>query len=329
MDAIARLGTLLGLSFISGVNLYATVAVVGLSIKYGLVHGLPPELGVLANNAVLTIAIVLYCVEFLVDKVPGLDTLWDSLHTIIRPIGGAFLALMQVGHASPVVQVITFLLGAALASAAHFSKAGTRLVVNASPEPFSNMVLSTTEDIAVFGLAYLSIKQPVLAFFVIIALLALTVAVAPTLLRAIRMLVSALWHKLKNLFRGGAAWQEASSAPSMREDALLDDLLHKDETILWRARGYSGKIPGVPRFTHILLAASERSIFCLYRRRFKLRSQNIHRSDVDTIRFYPGRLFVKGVIRARGTAWSVLFFPSTADTVPQDLGAPKEPVQVD
>ena len=142
MELIARLGSLLGLSFISGINLYATVAVAGICSKYHLVQGLPAEFDALAHDGVIAVAVILYLVEFLMDKIPGLDTLWDSIHTFIRPLGGAMLALMQVGEASPALQVIVFMLGASLASVAHFTKAATRLVINASPEPFSNILVS-------------------------------------------------------------------------------------------------------------------------------------------------------------------------------------------
>ena len=111
MDVIAQLGSLLGLSFISGINLYATVAVTGLCVKFGLVQGLPPEFQVFANDAVLFVALFFYAIEFFMDKIQGLDTLWDSIHTVIRPLGGALIALMQVGEASPAVEVIVFLFG--------------------------------------------------------------------------------------------------------------------------------------------------------------------------------------------------------------------------
>jgi hypothetical protein len=117
MELIAQLGSILGLSFISGINLYATVAVVGICTRFDLIQGLPPEFQVLSNEAVIFVALLLYFVEFFMDKIQGLDTLWDSLHTIIRPLGGAFIALMQVGEASLAVEVIVFMLGASLASA--------------------------------------------------------------------------------------------------------------------------------------------------------------------------------------------------------------------
>src|SRR5262249_44627534 len=109
----------------------------------------------------------LYAVEFVADKVPWFDTVWDVIHTAIRPVGAALIAVTAIGHASPTVQTAAALAGAALASSSHFAKAGTRLAANASPEPFSNWILSLSEDGFVVALGLLALTYPVAAAVVV------------------------------------------------------------------------------------------------------------------------------------------------------------------
>src|SRR5262245_24255662 len=141
MEALATLGRTLGFSFAAGINLYATVAILGLASRYGWV-ALPPQFQIFDNNLVIGAAIVLYVVEFVADKVPWVDSVWDAVHTVIRPIGGALIAVSTVGDVSPGMEGLVALLGGTLAAGSHFTKAGTRAVANTSPEPFSNWILS-------------------------------------------------------------------------------------------------------------------------------------------------------------------------------------------
>jgi hypothetical protein len=158
-DPFTTLGRTLGFSFAAGINLYATVAILGLASRYGWVQ-LPPQYQAFDNNWIIGAAIALYLVEFFADKIPWLDTAWDAVHTFIRPIGGALIAVTTVGHVSPVTETLVGLLGGALAAGTHFTKAGTRVVANASPEPFSNWILSLLEDVFVIGLGFLALKYP-------------------------------------------------------------------------------------------------------------------------------------------------------------------------
>src|SRR5262249_28774528 len=131
------IGTILGVSVASGLNVYATVLAMGLLHRMGILH-LPPTLDAVSTRPVLIVAAVLYAFEFMVDKVPFLDTAWDSLPTVIRPAAGAFLGFSMVGHVDPQLQLLAALLGGGVAFTSHAAKASTRAVVQFSPEPVSN-----------------------------------------------------------------------------------------------------------------------------------------------------------------------------------------------
>ena len=122
-DPLTTLGRTLGFSFAAGVDLYATVAILGLASRFGWVQ-LPPQYQVFDNNWIIGIAIALYAMEFIADKIPWVDSAWDAIHTVIRPLGGALIAVATLGHASPALQTVVGLLGGALAASSHFTKAG-------------------------------------------------------------------------------------------------------------------------------------------------------------------------------------------------------------
>jgi len=185
VDLLVTLGRTLGFSFAAGINLYATVAILGLSSRYGWVT-LPPQFRIFDNDLVIYGALVMYVVEFLADKIPWLDTVWDAVHTLIRPVGGALVAVATLGDASPAVQGLVALLGGTVAATSHVTKAGTRVMVNTSPEPFSNWILSLAEDIFVVGLGYLALKYPVAALIVAAVLLVLIAVFLTAIIRAVR-----------------------------------------------------------------------------------------------------------------------------------------------
>lgn len=185
MEIIAALGRTMGFSFAAGINLYATVAILGLASRYQWVT-LPSQFQVFDNDWVIGTAIVLYIVEFVADKVPWFDSVWDAIHTAIRPIGGAVIAVTTLGDASPATETIVGLLGGTLAAGTHFTKAGTRAIANTSPEPFSNWMLSLAEDLFVVGLGFLALKYPVAAALVVIVGTVLIAAFAVVLVRALR-----------------------------------------------------------------------------------------------------------------------------------------------
>jgi hypothetical protein len=185
VDVLTTLGRTMGFSFAAGINLYATVAILGLASRFDWV-ALPPQYRVFDNDIVIVAALVLYTIEFVADKIPWLDSAWDAVHTAIRPLGGAFIAVTTLGHASPAMQGLAALLGGTLAAGSHFTKAGTRAAANASPEPFSNWILSISEDVFVVGLGMLALSHPIVAAAVVTICVVVIAVFAAWLVRAIR-----------------------------------------------------------------------------------------------------------------------------------------------
>ena len=184
MDLVT-LGRTLGFSFAAGVNLYTTVAILGLAARYGWVE-LPPQFQVFNNGFVIGAALVLYLVEFFADKIPYFDSLWDLIHTAIRPLGGALIAVATLGDVSPGVEGLVALLGGTVAAGSHLTKTSTRAVANSSPEPVSNWALSVAEDVFVVGLGYLALEHPIAALVVAGVLLGLIVLFAAVIVRTVR-----------------------------------------------------------------------------------------------------------------------------------------------
>jgi hypothetical protein len=185
MEWIATLGRTMGFSFAAGINLYATVAILGLASRYQWVS-LPPQYQAFDNDFIIAAALGLYVIEFVADKIPWFDSIWDTVHTVIRPIGGAVIAVTTLGEASPTTEVLVGLLGGTLAAGTHFTKSGTRAVANTSPEPFSNWILSLSEDAFVITLGVVALKYPVIAALVVIVGVIMIALFATILYRAIR-----------------------------------------------------------------------------------------------------------------------------------------------
>jgi hypothetical protein len=181
---IAILGRTAAFSFAAGINLYATVAILGLVSRFKWVE-LPPQFAIFNNDIVIGVAVLLYVIEFFADKIPYLDTAWDLVHTAIRPLGGAFVAVASVGDASPAAQGLAALVGGTLAAGSHLTKAGTRAAANTSPEPFSNWFLSLTEDGLVVGLGVLALTHPAAALVATAVLAALIAVFAAAIVRAL------------------------------------------------------------------------------------------------------------------------------------------------
>jgi hypothetical protein len=185
MDLLTSLGRMLGFSFAAGINLYATTAILGLATHFHWVD-LPPQYRVFDNPWIIGGALVLYVVEFAADKIPWIDSIWDAVHTVIRPLGGALIAVAAMGHASRETEAFIALAGGALAAGTHLTKAGTRVIANTSPEPFSNWVLSLSEDGFVVALGLLALKYPLATAFVVIGLLLMMLMLAGWLVRTVR-----------------------------------------------------------------------------------------------------------------------------------------------
>ena len=178
MGVMEILGIAGSVSLLAGWRLYLSIFATGLAMRLGAIP-LPEHLQsleVLANPWVMGVAAIAALLEFFADKVMWLDSIWDTIHTAIRPVGGALLALAIVDPSDPATQVVAFLLGGGAAFAAHAGKAGARAAVNTSPEPVSNIAVSTVEDVASAGLLYLAYAHPYVAGAVAIALLVLMIA---------------------------------------------------------------------------------------------------------------------------------------------------------
>lgn len=192
MGIMEIIGIAGSVSLLSGWRLYLCIFGTGLAMRLGALP-LPEHLAaldVLANPWVMGVAALAAIVELFADKVMWLDSIWDSIHTLIRPVGGALLALAIVDPSDPATQVIAFILGGSAALAAHGGKAGARAVVNTSPEPVSNLAVSTVEDVATAGLLYLAYEYPYAAGAIALLLLALTVWLLMIARRVIKRIFS-------------------------------------------------------------------------------------------------------------------------------------------
>jgi hypothetical protein len=177
MGIIEILGIAGSVSLLSGWRLYLSILATGLAMQWGAIP-LPEHLDslqVLANPWVMSATGIAAVLEFFADKVAWLDSVWDGIHTFIRPVGGALLALAIVDPSDPVTQVISFLLGGGGALLAHGGKAGARAVINTSPEPITNLAMSTVEDVATAGLLYAAYEFPYAAGGIALVLLGLTI----------------------------------------------------------------------------------------------------------------------------------------------------------
>lgn len=185
MEWLETIGRTLGFSLAAGVNLYATVAILGLASRYGWV-ALPEQFQIFDNPWIIGAAGVLYAIEFVADKIPWVDSIWDSVHTFIRPVGGAVIAVAALGDQSPAIEAAIALLGGVVAASSHVTKASTRVAVNASPEPFSNWILSFLGDGFVIGITLIALNYPLIALGVSITILILIV-----------LIIRAIWKWLR------------------------------------------------------------------------------------------------------------------------------------
>jgi hypothetical protein len=190
LNSLATLGLGLGSAWLSGFNLYATVLTLGLLQRLHLVQ-LPGDLDFVSRGWVIGVAAVLYLVEFLADKIPVVDSVWDAIHTFIRVPAGAVLAASAFAYFDPAVRAVALLAGGTLALGSHGTKASVRMAANASPEPFSNIFLSIVEDILTIGLAALAAFHPVAILAIILVFILLLLWLGPKVFRAIRRM---LWQ---------------------------------------------------------------------------------------------------------------------------------------
>jgi len=198
MEILKTLAVALSLGTLAGINLYLTVFVTGMALRFDWVV-LPATLQgleVLSHPLVIGVSGILYLVEFFADKVPWVDTAWDAVHTFIRPVGAAALAVTAMGEGHPVFEIVAGLLAGSMALSAHAAKAGSRLAANASPEPFSNIGLSLLEDGIVLGGLGLIVWNPFVSLLLAAVFCIVVLAVLPRLCRAIRTHLWFAWKKL-------------------------------------------------------------------------------------------------------------------------------------
>jgi len=212
---ISTLALVLGVGWASGINLYALVAVLGFASATGNLE-LPAELETLQSPLVIGIACLMYVVEFFADKIPGADSAWDTLHTFIRIPAGAMLAASAVGDVTPALEIGAGLLGGTMATGSHFTKASTRLLINTSPEPFSNWGASVGEDLLVFGGLWAMLNHPWAFLGLMLVFMLLVVWLLPKLWRVVRAVFRRIgtWLGLveKQLGDGSSGESELASA---------------------------------------------------------------------------------------------------------------------
>jgi hypothetical protein len=204
---LATLALTMGAAWASGINLYIALLVLGIGGATGNID-LPQDLLILQDPLVIGAAGLMYAVEFFADKTPGVDTVWDSLHTFIRIPAGAFLAAGAVGDVSPAMEIAAGILGGGLAATSHVTKTGGRLLINTSPEPFSNWTASIGEDLLVLGGLWAALYHPVLFLIGLVLFIALVIWMLPKLWRALKMIFS----KIAEFFgRQGSQPEEGSN----------------------------------------------------------------------------------------------------------------------
>lgn len=190
MDIIAPIAMAAGLGWASGLRLYAVIFFLGTLGYFGVI-ALPLDLQILAHPAVMLAAGALFAFEFGADKIPGFDSVWDTFQTFVRIPGGALLAAAAVADQSAALALAAALLGGTFAAGAHFTKAGSRALINTSPEPFSNWAASFTEDALVAGVVWLAFTHPLALLVILCVLAVLTVWLLPKLWRGVRRVMSA------------------------------------------------------------------------------------------------------------------------------------------
>lgn len=205
MNLTQILGLALGSAWTSGINLYATVAVLGLLERYGFAH-LPGDLHALANPWIIAVALALYVVEFCADKIPYIDTVWDAVHTFIRVPAGAVLAYGATAHLDPTLRTVALLVGGGLALSTHGTKASLRAATNLSPEPFTNWILSLAEDALVIGASLVAAFHPLVILCVILVFTIAILWLLPKIFRRLRRLIS----RAADILRGRPAEQSAA-----------------------------------------------------------------------------------------------------------------------
>lgn len=321
------LGVALGLACLAGLNLYLTVFVTGLAIQqHWIVLGPGYEsLALLAHPAILWISGALYVLEFFADKIPWVDSAWDTVHTIIRPIGGALLAIRVLGQTNPAFDLAVALAAGGASLVTHSAKASTRLVANASPEPFSNIGLSLLEDVAVLGGLALIHFNPIWALAIFVLLLSIILYFAPKIFRAVRVKLWLIWKKLNGPADSDASPNLPSMLPSRYAAAFARENL-LGETVAWAVPCVAKRVRGVPANSSGMLVASNEDVaklLFIQRSGWRARAQGISLENSVATReakFLSENLVI-GPANARGSAAFFLFERGQGQRVEQVVDA--------
>ncbi len=248
METLQLLGVAVGLASLAGLNLYLTVFLTGLAVRFGWIT-LAPEyarLEVLGDPVVLSVAGILFAMEFLADKFPWVDSAWDAVHTAIRPVGAALLGVMVLGDSNPVFNIVVALLAAWLGFTTHALKATVRLQANASPEPVSNVVLSVAEDATVVLGLGLVFTHPLIALGVAVVVLAAIWFFVPRMLRATWVKLWLCGRKLRLAADEPAPADLPTDLPRPAR-AAVEDAAGAGWTVEWAVPCITGAGAGYPR----------------------------------------------------------------------------------
>ena len=336
METLNLLGSTMGLGLVAGLNLYATVLTVGLGIRFGLItaNGDLAGLQVLASPYVLVAAGILFIVEFVADKVPWVDSIWDAVHTFIRPLGAAVVGATAIGAINAETAVIAALC-AGVSLSGHSAKAGTRLLANHSPEPFSNIALSLIEDVLVVFGSWLALAHPAIMLAIAVAFLIAFSWFAPKAFRLIRVEYLAAFALLKRWFQrvkqfvfgerrqlatpegvsiSGGMIESANGTGAKLNDDFPEHFLHHLDNKTgvrgkrWLIRCTAGK--GVKNLRHSVgyLQISDDSLIFVTKRFFRLRELQIDRDTIEDIQFKKRLLLDRLIIRTNGKQQQFFFF---------------------
>ncbi len=214
----AMLALLLGTSWASGINLYAVLLVLGFGGSTGYID-LPEELLVLEDPLIISAAGVMYFVEFIADKIPGVDSTWDAVHTFIRIPAGAMLAAGMVGDVTPALEIAAGILGGGLAATSHTTKSSARLLINTSPEPATNWTASVSEDLLVIGGLWTALNYPLVFLFLLLVFIILIIWMLPK----IWWLIKVFFAKISN-FSGVHQFLTHKDDNSVKSRARIEDV---------------------------------------------------------------------------------------------------------
>jgi hypothetical protein len=317
VEKLDLLAVALGLACLAGINLYLTVFVTGLAIHFHWITLAPQyqSLEVLGNPWIIGVASILYFLEFFADKIPWIDSAWDAVHTVIRPIGGALLAIQVLGHPSPAFTVIVALLAGGTSLVAHTAKAATRLAANTSPEPFSNIGLSLGEDAAVLAGLALVHFNPLLALLILLLGIAAFFYFAPKILRAMKTKIWLAWKKLN-----GPAERDTPAKLPIALPARLASVFSREnvlgEMIAWAVPCASGRGGGVPaNLFGALVATNEEPRKLVFVARKFARTIDLEGSIVDRAPRFLSENLVISPAASKGPTYSFILPRSEAALV--------------